>query len=135
MKTKLPIGSGTKEDELFFDVRISDRKSDINGTLIMSFTYGSKVRKLKADIRRNSYDFQSWGSVSLFSESVGEWNELHKTQIEDLPIMGYRDNGAGTQIQSYLGLYDYTEDEWAELCSDMWNSLDSLLEVGRKVLQ
>tara|TARA_B100000902_G_scaffold399802_1_gene472635 strand:+ start:3072 stop:3479 length:408 start_codon:yes stop_codon:yes gene_type:complete len=135
MKTKLPIGSGTKEDELFFDVRIDNHSNDIIGTLIMSFTYGTSVRRLKADIRRNSYDFQSWGSVSLFSESVGQWNELHKTQIEDLPIMGYRDNGAGTQIQSYLGQYNYTDYEWASLCSDMWNSLDSLLEIGRKVLR
>jgi len=135
MKTQLPEGTGTKADEIFFDVRINSHNQDVIGTLIVKFTYGNSVRKLKADILRNSYDFQSWGSVSLFSESVGQWNEIHNTHIEDLPIMGYHDNGHGTLVQTYRGQSEYKGDSWEKLCDAMWISLDSLLEIGRKVLR
>jgi hypothetical protein len=133
MKTNLPTNVETDFTECFFDMYVDTHGSDVIGTLFVK-RY-ENARRVKATIRRNSYDFQSWGEVLFMAPSTGEWVSIHKTRIDDLPIMRKHDNGQGTFVDSFRASERYSDEEWEAMQDAMVQSLYSLIEIEKLVLQ
>jgi predicted SnoaL-like aldol condensation-catalyzing enzyme len=67
--------------------------------------------------------------------STGEWVSIHKTRIDDLPIMRKHDNGQGTFVDSFRASERYSDEEWEAMQDAMVQSLYSLIEIEKLVLQ
>ncbi len=102
---------------------------DIRGVRIDT----SLISPFKAEIRRNSYDFQSWGKVSVWYHGTG-WVEVHTMQIDELPIGEHYDDGRGMKYWGDAYRLKDDSEHYSDMELAMNKSLTLLLAFGAEVI-